>query len=677
MIGSLRRSPLRIAVLLAVGGCQGNQRTELVVEVGSNLAVPGELDKVEVAVTANGKKQFLPCSLIGDCKLPWDVGVVEPTAGAGNIEIVAKGYRSNSPVVDETAVLSFVEGKSMLLKLYLAAECRVDPCENTAQTCTRGGACVEKVRKPTDLTPFVPAAVGGSGGSGGAISNGGSGSGGVAGNGGGTGSGGASVSGGTSGGGGGTSGGSGGSAGSSDAGVPDVPGAQADAPGGGTDGGGGRIGGASGSGGAAGGSTSRGGAGGGDARVPDAPGAQPDAPIGGTGGGAGGVTSSGGVTSTGGGKNTGGATGLGGGTGMGGVTNTGGVSSSGGVSSTAGVSSTGGSTSSVPCTVLPVSPNASPQAKKLLCYIYQLYGNHVLSGQQESSWATSPLDDITWYTSNGMKEPAILGGDFMYAAGGSATSKTNTTARAMAYWQGGGITMIRYHQGMPTAGETHTSDCYQDAVGSFTNHCAEATPPSTGGGNDAFFTAVITSGTPENTSFVSRLDYMAYQIGVMKAANVPVILAYLHETQLNGWFWWSKGSGANFVALWKYAFNYLTGTKGLNNIIWLMPFSGLNGIAATSFSAYFPGKDYVDLSGPDYSLDSATYAKVKGAVGATMPIPLHESSNAPDPATMFPSSAPWVLFNTWAGYQKSNTASVTTAFNSPLTITRGSVPNLN
>jgi hypothetical protein len=96
MAGSLRRSLFGIAVLLAVGACQSNQRTELVVEVDSNLVVPGELDKVEVTVTANGKPQDVPCSLLGDCKLPWDVGVVEATAGAGIVEIVATGYLNGS-----------------------------------------------------------------------------------------------------------------------------------------------------------------------------------------------------------------------------------------------------------------------------------------------------------------------------------------------------------------------------------------------------------------------------------------------------------------------------------------------------------------------------------------------------------------------------------------------------
>jgi hypothetical protein len=216
---------------------------------------------------------------------------------------------------------------------------------------------------------------------------------------------------------------------------------------------------------------------------------------------------------------------------------------------------------------------------------------------------------------------------------------------------------------VPVAGSTYKNDCYQGT------NCAESTPAA------GLLSAAITAGTPENTAFLNRLNYVAYQIGVMKAANVPIILAIFHEAQPNGWFWWSKGTGDEYVALWKYTFTYLTATKGLTNIIWLMPFSGLNGMKSTQFSSFFPGKDVVDLSGPDYSTDSNTFSQVKTVVGTTMPIPLHESSKLPDPATLFPSSAPFVLFNTWACSQKSNT-SIPTAFNSSFTITRDEVPNL-
>ena len=158
MTASLRSILFGLVALLAVGSCKSKQRTELVVEVGSNLAVPVELDKVDLAITSNGTTQHTPYSLVSDYQLPVLVGIVEASDGAGTITIVATGYLNNSPIVAETASLSFVEGKSMLLKLFLAAECRMDPCtDDPTTTCTKGGVCVSKVRTPSELTPYVPA----------------------------------------------------------------------------------------------------------------------------------------------------------------------------------------------------------------------------------------------------------------------------------------------------------------------------------------------------------------------------------------------------------------------------------------------------------------------------------------------------------------------------------------
>ena len=155
MTALARRFFFGLATLLAVGACQGKQRTMLVVEVDSNLAVPGELDKVDVAIAANGGVQHTPFSLIKDFTLPLYVGAVEMSGGTGNLTIVAAGYLGPSSIVNETAIVGFVEGKSMLLKLFLARECIDNPCDPT-QTCTTGGTCRAPVRTSSDLTPFVP-----------------------------------------------------------------------------------------------------------------------------------------------------------------------------------------------------------------------------------------------------------------------------------------------------------------------------------------------------------------------------------------------------------------------------------------------------------------------------------------------------------------------------------------
>lgn len=394
-----------------------------------------------------------------------------------------------------------------------------------------------------------------------------------------------------------------------------------------------------------------------------APGSAGTAPLGGTGilagsagsagntggtmpGGGAGAGSASGGSSVGGGGTAGAASGGAGAAGApaGGASGSGGLPGAGGSSGAAG---SGGGGSGAQCAVVPVNPNATKQAKNLLCYLYSQYKNHVLSGQQETSWS-NPQGDIDWYTTNGMKEPAILGGDYLYPNG--------TTDRAIAYWKAGGITMIRYHMGAPPAADT-----YEDSKGT------------------ANLDNVLKDGTAEHTSFVSKLDYAATELGKLQSQNVPVLWAPFHEVQANGWFWWSKGTGAQFVALWKYTFDYLTKTKGLNNLVWLMPFSG------SPASAYYPGKEYLDISGPDTYEETqpftGLYTAARGVIGETIPMPLHETGRIPTPAQMFPSAAPWVLFSVWAGYQSDGTHNdvnnIKTVYGDPHTVTRDEVPDLN
>ena len=371
---------------------------------------------------------------------------------------------------------------------------------------------------------------------------------------------------------------------------------------------------------------------------------------GGSGAATGGVSSAGGNA-------TGGAPGRGGAA-NGGTVGGGGTAGRGGAGGSAGSSANGGAAgaSGAGCSVAPVDPDATQPAKNLLCYLYSISGNHVLSGQQETSWS-NPADDISFYTGNSSigKAPAVLGGDFLYTGTGTASQGT-TTSRAQAYWAAGGISMIRYHMGAPP-----NADSYDNSMLGFTStQCVN----------------VITGGTAENTSFVSKLNTMASNLQTLQTAGVPVLLALFHETQPGGWFWWSKCSGPQFIALYKYTYDYLVKTKGIHNLVRLMPFSG------SPNSAYYPGKAFVDVTGGDtYGTNppfSSLYTASRNVGGATIPLALHETGVVPQPSTMFPSAAPWLLWSIWAGYEKSNNtvANIISAYSSPYTITRDEVPSL-
>jgi hypothetical protein len=374
-------------------------------------------------------------------------------------------------------------------------------------------------------------------------------------------------------------------------------------------------------------------------------------------------TTTGGVASAGaaGSPTAGGSTGAGtggqpaGGTAAGG-TAAGGTAAGAPMGGSGGSSGSGGSGGAPDCT--PIDPNATPEAKKLLCYIYSIYGKSVLSGQQETSWS-NPQADIDYYMSTVGKHPAILGGDFLYQEG--AKPGGNTTKRAIAYWQAGGITMMRYHMGAPPLADT-----YDNSKGTVAN-----------------FDNLTTENTAENNSLKSKLDYMAGELKVLQDAKVPVILVPYHEVDVGAWFWWSKCKGPQFVKLWKYSVDYINKTKGIHNVLWVMGF-GHDGAMAD----YNPA-GYTDLGGIDqYDKGKQPFvqqwASSKAVFGAKVPIPLHETGTIPQPSAMFPSTAPWVLWNVWAGYQNTNAEgytwntpeSIKMAYADAHTVTRETLPSM-
>ncbi|MDP9151502.1 MAG: glycoside hydrolase family 26 protein [Myxococcota bacterium] len=299
-----------------------------------------------------------------------------------------------------------------------------------------------------------------------------------------------------------------------------------------------------------------------------------------------------------------------------------------------------------PCGVLPVNPKATQQAKNLLCYLYSQYGNHVLAGQQETSWS-NPDEGINYIFTNTGKYPVVRGGDFLYPNG--------TTARAQAWWTAGGIPMLCYHMGAPPQSDTYAASMTGAAGG---------------------INAVLTPGTASNASFMQKLDYAAGELLKLQAANVAVLWRPFHEAQGN-WFWWSKETGAQYVRLWTFMYDYFTNTKGLNNLVWLHPYDG------TPQSSFYPGKAYVDIGGADtYSTNqpfASLFATTRGIVGTTVPIALHENGAMPNPASMFAgNAAPWLLFNTWPGFITSanSLAFVKSVYANPSTVTRDRVPSL-
>jgi len=356
-----------------------------------------------------------------------------------------------------------------------------------------------------------------------------------------------------------------------------------------------------------------------------------------------------GLAGTNGAAGTTGTAGQGAGSGFGGTV--GAAGADGGHGGEAGNAGTNGGAGTTGCSVLPVTPNATQQAKNVLCYLYSQYGNHILSGQEENAIGEPSANDVEVdyiYQQTG-KYPAIRSFD---------VNNAGNADRCLTWWQANGLCMFGYHMGAPSTADGYT--------GSMT--------AVTGGIN-----SVLTPGSANNVVFNQRLDNVVNQVAQVQNGNGVVILRLFHEAG-GTWFWWSKEGGAQYVRLWEYAFNYITNTKGIKGVLWILPYDG------SPQALFYPGSNRVDLAGADtynnaydYSPATALFDATRTIAGATIPIALHENGPIPDPDQLQSAKANWLFFNTWtAPYPENDTAvaELKKVYTSTYVVTRDEMPSL-
>lgn len=201
-------------------GCT-TPRTEIVLTVSTDLAMPNEMDQVHVHIDSeSGKLRFDKTYDVGGAgltKLPFSMGLVPGDDSGIAFTVVVSGTHGGTAAVERSATTSFVSGQTLELRMDLLKACRGVIC-GAGETCAADGKCVEAKVVPTTLPTYgggadggVAGAGGGSGGAGAVGGDGGAGAGG--GQGGGAGAGGAGGQGGAAGGGSAGAGGAGGAAG--------------------------------------------------------------------------------------------------------------------------------------------------------------------------------------------------------------------------------------------------------------------------------------------------------------------------------------------------------------------------------------------------------------------------------------------------------------------------------
>jgi len=292
-----------------------------------------------------------------------------------------------------------------------------------------------------------------------------------------------------------------------------------------------------------------------------------------------------------------------------------------------------------------VTENSARESKeRLLAYLREQQGKHILSGQMDTAWGDN-IDPVSRVFRDTGRYPAIKGFDYLNIrnplAGGGGSKQTED---AIQWWTNSpvkrknGIVAFCWHWRMPANGAVR---------GARDNYTPGFTIP--------FKNGQLDRSDPKFALIQEDLDLVAAELKKLRDAGVPVLWRPLHEasnaSNSPGWFWWGADVDS-YKALWAYMYDYFTNTFGLDNLIWV--WNGQNG-------AWYPDPDTVDIAGYD-AYDGKTdiagyepnyengwhnlYEQVRswapGKIAA-----LTENGAIPDPDALIEEATHWAYFMTW------------------------------
>ncbi|MGP4042507.1 glycosyl hydrolase [Gracilibacillus sp. D59] len=289
---------------------------------------------------------------------------------------------------------------------------------------------------------------------------------------------------------------------------------------------------------------------------------------------------------------------------------------------------------------------ASYEAKRLFEYICSIYGKNILSGQQESDGKAPADDELDYIKAKTGKLPAIRGLDYINEDYQSINN------RSIEWWEKGGIVSICWHWGTPPDGTG-----YESSKGTID------------------LEEVLTEGTDLYKGMLAKMDEVAEELKKLQVAGVPILWRPFHEFD-GGWFWWGKGGAVQFIKLWRFMYHRYTNYHGLNNLIWVLGYSG------EIKDGWYPGTEYVDIAGADTynpGPQADLYQKVVDIVGEKVPVAFHECGTIPNPDEMLEKNAKWVWFLTWhtIHVKEQNTPGyLSTVYNHEYVITLDKLPNM-
>lgn len=279
----------------------------------------------------------------------------------------------------------------------------------------------------------------------------------------------------------------------------------------------------------------------------------------------------------------------------------------------------------------PVNKNASPEARKLLAYLYEIQDEHTLAGQHnhnhEMSRYTNRAQEI------GGRYPAIWGTDFIW--NGYQDPGQKIVDEAIEKYKAGFIITLMWHAGRPLDTPPYRwSESIQGEI------------------SDEEWTELTTPGTRLHARWQDQVDKIASYLKQLRDANVPVLWRPYHE--MNGvWFWWGDKRGENgYARLWKMMYDRFVNFHQLNNLIWVWNANAprdIPGDQAYAYKDYYPGADYVDVLATDvyhFDYEQKDYKELLDLADGKV-IALGEVTELPN-VQILAAQPKWAWFMVWA-----------------------------
>jgi mannan endo-1,4-beta-mannosidase len=282
---------------------------------------------------------------------------------------------------------------------------------------------------------------------------------------------------------------------------------------------------------------------------------------------------------------------------------------------------------------VPVTPNASPEAKALLKFLHSVSGKQTLSGQHNYPNTTNVYTERASEVLG--KVPAIFGQDFGFAAPGdkdAVAARPQIIEELKRQYAKGSLVTLCWHAVRPTDDEPVT---FRGSVqGKLT---------------DQQWDELITPGTELYKRWCAQVDVIAGFLKQLQDARVPVLWRPYHE--MNGdWFWWGGRRGERgTTVIYRQLFDRLVNFHKLNNLIWIWSVDRPT-TRERQFVDYCPGTNHFDIAALDVyrgDFQQSYYEDLLKAAGGK-PVTLAEVGPAPT-LEVIEQQPKWSWWMTWAG----------------------------